>query len=74
MIEKHVMNNLWIRLFIFLGQVGDWKNQFSAEEDAAFDEHYCKMMADCPIPIRFTIWMTKMCECVSPENMEMSVS
>ncbi|XP_050953275.1 sulfotransferase family 1, cytosolic sulfotransferase 5 isoform X1 [Labeo rohita] len=41
--------------FMRKGQVGDWKNQFSAEEDAAFDEHYCKMMADCPIPIRFTI-------------------
>jgi len=39
----------------FTGEVGDWKNHFNAEEDAAFEEHYCKLMADCPIPIRFTI-------------------
>uniref|UniRef100_A0A673M9E4 Sulfotransferase n=1 Tax=Sinocyclocheilus rhinocerous TaxID=307959 RepID=A0A673M9E4_9TELE len=39
----------------FMRKVGDWKNHFSAEEDAAFEEHYLKIMADCPIPIRFTI-------------------
>ncbi|XP_073679207.1 sulfotransferase family 1, cytosolic sulfotransferase 5 [Garra rufa] len=41
--------------FMRKGEVGDWTNHFSAEEDAAFEEHYRKMMADCPIPIRFTI-------------------
>ncbi|XP_056305279.1 sulfotransferase family 1, cytosolic sulfotransferase 5 [Danio aesculapii] len=41
--------------FMRKGEVGDWKNHFSAEEDAAFDEHYHRMMADCPLPIRFTI-------------------
>ncbi len=64
MIEKHVMNNLnWIcaivfqnlYLFYFIGEVGDWKNHFSAEEDAAFEEHYHKIMANCPIPIQFTV-------------------
>uniref|UniRef100_A0A672LLP5 Sulfotransferase n=1 Tax=Sinocyclocheilus grahami TaxID=75366 RepID=A0A672LLP5_SINGR len=42
-------------LFYFIGEAGDWKNHFSAEEDAAFEEHDLKIMADCPIPIRFTI-------------------
>lgn len=41
--------------FMRKGEVGDWKNHFSAEENAAFDEHYQKKMEDCPLPIRFTI-------------------
>ncbi|XP_028663774.2 sulfotransferase 1C1-like [Erpetoichthys calabaricus] len=38
--------------FMRKGQVGDWKNHFSAEEAALFDKHYEEKMADCNIPFR----------------------
>ncbi|KAM4609920.1 sulfotransferase family 1, cytosolic sulfotransferase 5 [Polymixia lowei] len=41
--------------FLRKGEVGDWQNHFSPEENAAFEEHYNKMMADCNIPFRFLI-------------------
>uniref|UniRef100_A0A8B9LS71 Sulfotransferase n=1 Tax=Astyanax mexicanus TaxID=7994 RepID=A0A8B9LS71_ASTMX len=39
--------------FLRKGMVGDWQNLFSPEEDAVFEEHYYRMMADAPIPFRF---------------------
>ncbi|XP_066529368.1 sulfotransferase family 1, cytosolic sulfotransferase 5 isoform X2 [Hoplias malabaricus] len=41
--------------FMRKGEVGDWPNHFSPEEDAVFEEHYHKMMADTPIPFRFSL-------------------
>lgn len=41
--------------FMRKGEVGDWKNYFSAQEDAVFEDRYYKLMADCHIPLRFTI-------------------
>ncbi|XP_056130438.1 sulfotransferase family 1, cytosolic sulfotransferase 5 isoform X2 [Lampris incognitus] len=41
--------------FLRKGEVGDWQNHFSAEEDAAFEAHYITAMADCSIPFRFLI-------------------
>ncbi|XP_071772801.1 sulfotransferase family 1, cytosolic sulfotransferase 5 [Centroberyx gerrardi] len=41
--------------FLRKGEVGDWQNHFSPEENATFGEHYSKMMADCSIPFRFLI-------------------
>ncbi|XP_028850297.1 sulfotransferase family 1, cytosolic sulfotransferase 5 [Denticeps clupeoides] len=41
--------------FMRKGEVGDWENHFSPEQNATFDEHYKKMMADLPIPFRFVI-------------------
>ena len=38
------------------GEVGDWQNHFSSEQNAIFEEHYRRIMADDPIPFRFLIW------------------
>ncbi|XP_056305277.1 sulfotransferase 1B1-like [Danio aesculapii] len=41
--------------FMRKGEVGDWKNRFSAVENAVFDKHYQTMMKNWRLPIRFTI-------------------
>jgi hypothetical protein len=41
--------------FVFPGEVGDWKNHLSPEENAAFEKHYVETMSDCEIPFRFVI-------------------
>ncbi|XP_029911895.1 sulfotransferase family 1, cytosolic sulfotransferase 5 isoform X2 [Myripristis murdjan] len=41
--------------FLRKGEVGDWQNHFSPEENAAFEEHYIKAMAGCNIPFRFSL-------------------
>lgn len=37
------------------GEVGDWQNHFTPEQNAMFDTHYQTMMADEHIPFRFLI-------------------
>ncbi|XP_076133095.1 sulfotransferase family 1, cytosolic sulfotransferase 5 [Alosa pseudoharengus] len=41
--------------FMRKGEVGDWQNHFSAEQNTIFEEHYRKIMEDEPIPFRFLI-------------------
>ncbi|CAL8363917.1 unnamed protein product [Lota lota] len=41
--------------FLRKGEVGDWKNHLSPEENAAFEKHYMETMSDCAIPFRFVI-------------------
>ncbi|KAK0142751.1 Sulfotransferase 1C4 [Merluccius polli] len=41
--------------FLRKGEVGDWKNHLSAEENSAFEKHYMETMSDCQIPFRFVI-------------------
>ncbi|CAL8277144.1 unnamed protein product [Arctogadus glacialis] len=41
--------------FLRKGEVGDWKNHLSPEENAAFEKHYVETMSDCEIPFRFVI-------------------
>ncbi|XP_072553361.1 sulfotransferase family 1, cytosolic sulfotransferase 5 [Salminus brasiliensis] len=45
--------------FMRKGEIGDWQNHFSPQEDAVFEEHYHRMMADTPIPFRFSLHATK---------------
>ncbi|KAI4895984.1 hypothetical protein NFI96_025269 [Prochilodus magdalenae] len=40
--------------FMRKGEVGDWQNHFSPNEDIIFEEHYHRIMADTPIPFRFS--------------------
>uniref|UniRef100_A0A3B1IDD2 Sulfotransferase n=1 Tax=Astyanax mexicanus TaxID=7994 RepID=A0A3B1IDD2_ASTMX len=39
-------------------EVGDWQNYFSPQEDAEFEEHYHRTMADTPIPFKFCLHKT----------------
>ncbi|XP_030623300.1 sulfotransferase family 1, cytosolic sulfotransferase 5 [Chanos chanos] len=41
--------------FMRKGEVGDWRNHFSPEQNAVFEDQYKKMMANVPIPFRFEI-------------------
>ncbi|KAG7269537.1 hypothetical protein CRUP_025261, partial [Coryphaenoides rupestris] len=41
--------------FLRKGEVGDWKNHLSPEENAAFEQHYQETMSGCEIPFRFVI-------------------
>ncbi|XP_063065021.1 sulfotransferase family 1, cytosolic sulfotransferase 5 isoform X2 [Engraulis encrasicolus] len=41
--------------FMRKGEVGDWQNHFTPEQNAMFDTHYQTMMADEHIPFRFLI-------------------
>jgi len=45
--------NRQISDFLRKGEVGDWQNHFSPEENAMFEEHYKKMMVDETIPFCF---------------------
>ncbi|XP_049318948.1 sulfotransferase family 1, cytosolic sulfotransferase 5 [Astyanax mexicanus] len=44
--------------FMRKGEVGDWQNYFSPQEDAEFEEHYHRTMADTPIPFKFCLHKT----------------
>ncbi|XP_036446533.1 sulfotransferase family 1, cytosolic sulfotransferase 5 isoform X2 [Colossoma macropomum] len=46
--------------FMRKGEVGDWRNHFSPQENAVFEEHYHKTMADTPIPFRFSLCEKKL--------------
>ena len=49
-------SRFWLNMpFVFLGEVGDWKNHLSPEENSAFEKHYMETMSDCEIPFRFVI-------------------
>lgn len=41
--------------FLRKGEVGDWQNHFSPQENIQFEEHYKNMMADDNIPFCFSI-------------------
>ncbi|XP_062316012.1 sulfotransferase family 1, cytosolic sulfotransferase 5 isoform X1 [Osmerus eperlanus] len=41
--------------FLRKGEVGDWKNHFSSQENKVFEEHYNTMMADVDIPFCFSV-------------------
>lgn len=48
-----LMCNIFLRIICFLGQVGDWRNYFSQEMSARFDDWIAQNTAGTDLQFRY---------------------